>query len=120
MSISDVLCHRADEFGAKILAVAPDHFVGAALAGGAAFGKNQNEFIVNFVTVDMNAHAFGRNIADQAIARRNADAELDGSQLAEPLARRAASVLDIERTHDARLHMAAAPWRWRQPLSENT
>src|SRR5580692_9295318 len=98
----DVLRHRADELGADILAVAPDHFVGAALAGRAVFGENQNEFVENFVTVDMNAHAFVGNIADQALARR------------------AASFLDIERAHDARLHMAAVPWRWQQPLIENT
>src|SRR5580700_186617 len=95
-STSDVLRHRADELGADILAVAPDHLVGAALAGGAAFGENQNELVVNFVTVDMNAHAFGGDIADQTIARRDADAELDGRQLAEALARRLASFLDIE------------------------
>src|SRR5580692_7481772 len=116
----DVLRHRADEPGADVLAVAPDHFVGAALAGRAVFGENQNEFVENFVTVDMNAHAFVGNIADQAIARRQPDAELDRGQLAQPLARRAASFLDIERAHDARLHMAAVPWRWQQPLIENT
>src|SRR5579862_423924 len=108
---SGVLRHRADELGADILAVAPDHLVGAALAGRAAFGENQNEFVEDFVTVDMNAHAFVGNIADKAIARRQPDAELDRGQLAQPLARGAASFLDIERTHDARLHVAAAPWR---------
>src|SRR5580692_6073373 len=115
----DVLRHRADELGADILAVAPDHLVSAALAGRAVFGENQNEFVENFVTVDMNAHAFVGNIADQAIARRKPDAELDRGQLAQPLARRAAPFLDIERAHDARLHMAAAPWRWRRPLIED-
>src|SRR5580704_6322913 len=76
--MSGVLRHRADELGADILAVAPDHLVGAALAGRAAFGENQNKFVENFVTVDMNTHAFGGNIADQAIARRQPDTELDG------------------------------------------
>src|ERR1700692_509968 len=94
---SDVLRHRADELGADILAVAPDHLVGAALAGRAVFGENQNEFIENFVTVDMNAHAFVGNIADQAIARRQPDAELDGGQLAQPRARGAGAFLGIER-----------------------
>jgi hypothetical protein len=75
---------------------------------------------VNFETIDVNSHAFGGDIADKAIARRDADPELDGGQLAEPLARRAASFLDIERSHGARLHMVAAPGQWRQPLIEKS
>src|SRR5579862_6739770 len=116
---SEVLRDRTDEPGADIPAISPHHLVGAALAL-PALGKNQNEFIEHFVSVDVNSHAFGGHIGNEAITRRDADAELDGSQPSQALARRAAPFLDIERTHVARLQVVAAPQRRRRPLTADS
>jgi hypothetical protein len=106
-SMSDVLGDGTYELRAHVLAVPPDYFICSTLA----LGEEQHEFIENLESVDMNSHAFGGNIGNEAIARRNANPELDSSQLPEAVARSAASFLNIERTHNARLQVEAAPRR---------
>jgi hypothetical protein len=67
------------EFGANVISVPPDHFVRSIL-GYAFAGKEQNEFIENFDTIELKPNTFGRNIAHETESRRNTNPEFDSSQ----------------------------------------
>jgi hypothetical protein len=106
LGTSNVLGDSTYKLGSNVLILPPDDLVCTILADTIA-REEQDEFIQNLETIDMNPHAFGGNIGNEAVARRNANPELDRCQPSEDVSRGVASFLNVHRTHDARLPVTA-------------
>jgi hypothetical protein len=120
LGTSNVLGDGIYKLGADVMPVAPDHLV-SAVPGELLAVEEQHEVIENIDSIDVQPNAFGGNIGDEAVAGCNANPELDRSKLPQAMTRGPASFVKIQRTHDARFQIVAAPLRLATAsLSENT
>jgi len=103
---SNVLGDGTYELGSDVLSLPPDDLV-CTIPTDVIAGEEQDKFIQNLESIDMNSHAFGGKVGHEAVARRNANPELDSCQASKAVSRYMASFLSVRRTHDARLQVTA-------------
>jgi hypothetical protein len=88
----------AEELGADLMAVPPDHLV-SAFPHHTITGQKQHKFIRSVETVEEESHTAVGDIDYEAVARWNSSSDLDLRYAVEVVARRPASLLMYSRVH---------------------